>query len=326
MRKMPTTLLVLALCVFLAVPAHAASKGRVKLAYVDWDCAAASTNVVAAVLQEKLGYEVEMLPVASEAMWQAVASGYVDGMVTAWLPVTHADYLAKVKDRVENLGPIAGGAKLGWAVPAYVTVDSIADLNGAADRFGRKVIGIDSGAGLMRLSEQVVKDYGLKLVLVEGSAATMTAALADAIKHRKWVVVTAWSPHWMFGTWDLKYLKDPKGVLGREEHIDTIVRKGLKQDKPEVYRFLDKFAWKDAGQLQMVMAWNQEPGADRSGTPYASSRRTPSRWRTGSSSPGRAGMEERRERREPFPFSMAALPVSAGWRPGPGPVWRSRPG
>lgn len=67
----------------------------------------------------------------------------------------------------------------------------------------------------------------------------------------------------MFGKWDLKYLDDPKGVLGGEEHIDTIVRKGLKADMPKVYSFLDKFHWETPEQLQMVMAWNQEPGADR---------------------------------------------------------------
>jgi len=264
MRKTIILTFILALCALTALPALAASKGKVKLAYVEWDCAAASTNVVAAVLQEKLGYEVDMMPVAAAAMWQAVGTGDVDGMVTAWLPVTHADYLAKVKDKVEDLGPITGGAKLGWAVPSYVTADSIADLNANAGKLNGKVIGIDPGAGLMRLSEKAMKDYGLdKLELVEGSGATMTAALADAIKNKKWVVVTAWSPHWMFGKWDLKYLKDPKGVLGEEEHIDTIVRKGLKKDMPEVYKFLDNFGWKDANQLQMVMAWNQEPGADR---------------------------------------------------------------
>ncbi|MEW5773025.1 MAG: glycine betaine ABC transporter substrate-binding protein [Thermodesulfobacteriota bacterium] len=264
MRKTLITTLILALCAVLAVPALAASKGKVKLAYVEWDCAATSTNVVAAVLQEKLGYEVEMLPVAAAAMWQAVGSGDVDAMVTAWLPATHADYFAKVKDKVENLGPVTDGAKLGWAVPAYVEADSIAGLNAAADKFGRKVIGIDPGAGLMRLSEKAMEEYGLdRMTLVEGSGATMTAALADAVKRKEWVVVTAWSPHWMFGTWDLKYLADPKGVLGEEEHIDTIARKGLKQDMPEVYKVLDQFAWKDAGQLQTVMAWNQQPGADR---------------------------------------------------------------
>ncbi len=260
--KLMKILAVALLTLSLAIPAFA-GKGKVKLAYVEWDCAAASTNLVKAVLQERMGYDVEIIPVAAAAMWQAVGTGDVDGMVTAWLPVTHAAYLKSVKDKVENLGPIVGGAKLGWAVPSYVEADSIADLNKYKEKFNGKIIGIDPGAGLMRLSEDAIKEYNLDFELMEGSGATMTAALADAIKNKEWIVVTAWSPHWMFGKWDLKYLKDPKGVLGEEEHIDTIVRKGLKKDMPEVYAFLDKFAYKDANQLQTLMAWNQEKGADR---------------------------------------------------------------
>ncbi len=264
MKRLITVLAIAALALALFSGA-AFAKDKVKIAYVEWDCAAASTNVVQAVLQEKMGYDVEILPVAGAAMWQAVASGDVDGMVTAWLPVTHADYLAKVKDDVENLGPIAHGAKLGWAVPAYVTIDSIADMNndGIPAKFDKKIIGIDPGAGLMRLSEEAIGKYSLNdYTLMEGSGATMTAALDNAIKNKEWAVVTAWSPHWMFGKWDLKYLDDPKGALGGEEHIATIVRKGLKTDMPDVYAFLDNFQWKDANQLQMVMAWNQE-GGDR---------------------------------------------------------------
>ncbi|EPR38658.1 ABC-type glycine betaine transport, periplasmic subunit [Desulfovibrio sp. X2] len=261
--KILTAVLAAALCLGLTLPAAAAKK-KVRIAYVEWDCAATSTAMVKAVLQEKMGYEVETLPVSAAAMWQAVASGDVDGMVTAWLPVTHADYYAKVKDKVEDIGVVSTGAKLGWAVPDYVTIDSMDQVNANADKFDGKVIGIDPGSGLMRLSEKALKDYDMnKMELMEGSGATMTAALGDAIKNHKWVVVTAWSPHWMFGRWHLKYLKDPKGSLGKEEHIDTIVRKGLSKDMPEVYAFLKRFHWKSPEQFQMVMAWNQQPGADR---------------------------------------------------------------
>ena len=270
MKKVLTLILAALLVAAFAVPSFAGDKKKVKLAYVEWDCATATTNVLKAVIEERMGYECEIIPVAAAAMWQAVGTGDVDGLATAWLPITHADYLKRVKDKVVDLGPIVSGAKLGWAVPSYVTVDSIADLNKYADKFDDKIIGIDPGAGLMRLSEEAVDKYGLdKFELMEGSGATMTAALSDAIKNNEWIVVTAWSPHWMFGRWDLKYLKDPKKVLGESETINTIVRKGLDKDMPEVYAFLDKFAWKDANQLQMVMAWNQEKGAD----PYESAKR-----------------------------------------------------
>jgi glycine betaine/proline transport system substrate-binding protein len=259
------SVLVACLCASTLLVGTALAKGKLDLAYVEWDCAAASTSVAQAVLQEKMGYEVEIVPVAAAAMWAAVASGDVAGMVTAWLPVTHADYMKRFEADVEDLGPIVGGAKLGWAVPSYVEIDSIADLKGKSDQFKGRIIGIDPGAGLMMLSEETMKAYGLNgYELMEGSGATMTAALADAIRTNQPVVVTAWSPHWMFGRWDLKYLDDPKGTLGDEEFIHTIVRKGLNKDMPEVYAFLDNFKWESPEQLQMVMAWNQEPGT----TPY----------------------------------------------------------
>ena len=270
MKKVLTLILAALLVAAFAVPSFAGDKKKVKLAYVEWDCATATTNVLKAVIEERMGYECEIIPVAAAAMWQAVGTGDVDGLATAWLPVTHADYLKRVQDKVVDLGPVVSGAKIGWAVPSYVTVDSIADLNKYADKFDDKVIGIDPGAGLMRLSEEAIEKYDLdKFELMEGSGATMTAALANAIKNKEWIIVTAWSPHWMFGRWDLKYLKDPKKVLGESETINTIVRKGLDKDMPEVYAFLDKFAWKDANQLQMVMAWNQEKGTD----PYDNAKR-----------------------------------------------------
>ncbi len=263
MKRIIVLLAIAAMIAVSAVPGFAGDK-EVKLAYVEWDCSVATTNVAKAVLQERLGYEVEILPVAASAMWQAVASGDVDAMVSAWLPITHSDYYKRFDKDVENVGYNVKGAKLGWAVPTYVDVDSIADLNKYADKFDDEVIGIDPGAGIMRVSENALEEYNLdKFELIEGSGATMTAALKNAIKNKEWIIVTAWTPHWMFGKWDLKYLKDPKKVLGEEEHIDNIVRKDLKNDMPEVYNFLKNFKWKSAKQLQTVMAWNQEDGADR---------------------------------------------------------------
>ncbi len=261
LKKFTVLMMAAALLVAFAVPAFA-GKGKVRIAYVEWSSATASTNLAKAVLHEKLGYDVEILPVAAAAMWQAVSTGDVDAIVCAWLPKTHADYYAKFKKNIEDAGTLIGGARLGWAVPAYVPVDSIADLNKYADKFDNKIIGIDPGAGLMRLSDKAVKDYGLKLELMDGTGAIMTASLANAIRHKQWIVVTAWSPHWMFGKWDLKYLKDPKGTLGSAEHIDAIVHKGLNTAKPEVYNFFKHFHYASLKQFQTLMAWNQEKDAD----------------------------------------------------------------
>ena len=39
------------------------------------------------------------------------------------------------------------------AVPSYVTIDSIEELNANADKFGGKIVGIEPGSGLMRDTE-----------------------------------------------------------------------------------------------------------------------------------------------------------------------------
>ncbi|MDW7747115.1 glycine betaine ABC transporter substrate-binding protein [Halomonas sp.] len=240
--------------------AQAQEKGSVHLAYVEWSSEVASTNVVRAVL-EQAGYEVEMTSLSAAAMWQAVATGDADAIVAAWLPTTHADYLERVGDEVVDLGPNLDGTKLGLVVPAYSEVDSIAELNDHADSFNGEIIGIDPGAGLMGLTEEVVDTYDLDLALRSGSGATMTAALQSAIQNEEDVVVTGWTPHWKFARWDLKYLEDPENVYGGAEQIHTIARQGLEEEMPEAYAILDAFEWTPE-QMGEVMLMNQEEGAD----------------------------------------------------------------
>jgi len=257
-------LTVLTLWAWCAQPASAGKeKKTLQIVYVEWDCATASSNLAKAVLEDKLGYKVELLPVTQPILWTSLASGDADAMVTAWLPETHAVMYAKVKNKVDMLGKLVGGARLGWAVPDYVPLKSIDELDANAAKFKGRIVGIDPGSGLMQLSEKAMKDYGIKhMELVEGSGTIMTSSLADAIRKKEWIVVTAWSPHWMFGRWQLHYLDDPKGSLGKEEGIFKVGRKGLEKDHPAAWAFLTRFQYEDPAQLQQLMDWNQQKGTD----------------------------------------------------------------
>ncbi|MCG5497890.1 glycine betaine ABC transporter substrate-binding protein [Ectothiorhodospira variabilis] len=236
----------------------AADKGRINIPYVEWADAVASTNVMRVVLEEA-GYDVRTTSVSAAAMWQSVASGDQDAFVAAWLPTTHASYVEELGDRVDDLGPNLEGTRIGLMVPTYVEIDSIDELNDHAGQFGRQIIGIDPGAGIMSTTEKAVEEYDLNLRLVEGSDATMTGVLSNAIRTNDWVVVTGWTPHWKEGRWDLKYLEDPKGVYGGEEAIHTVVRTGLKEDMPEAYAILNNFNW-TADQVADLMVMNEEGG------------------------------------------------------------------
>ena len=244
--------------------AAAAKAGKtIKIVYVDWDCAIASSNLVKAVLEDRFGYRVELLPVSQEAMWASVASGEADAMVAAWLPDTHAEAYARVKNQVDVLGKLVSGARLGLAVPDYVPLRSIDELDANADKFNGRIVGIDTGSGLMRLAAKALNDYEItQLQLVAGSGASMASSLADAMQKQEWIVVTAWSPHWMFNRGPMHYLDDPQGSLGKNEGIFKVGRGELKKDHPEVWAFLSNFRFEDASQLQRLMDWNQQRGTD----------------------------------------------------------------
>ncbi|HZG84166.1 glycine betaine ABC transporter substrate-binding protein [Paenibacillus sp.] len=219
---------------------------ELKLAYVAWDSEIASTHVVEYVLEEKLGYEVELLQVDAGPMWTGVAGGSADAMVAAWLPSTHQTYYEENKSKIEDLGPNLDGTKIGLVVPSYMEISTIEDLKDAAvaESVDATIVGIEPGAGLMMATEKALDEYGLEgWTLLESSSAAMAAELQSAYEAQKPIIVTGWTPHWKFGKMDLKYLEDSKGVYGGDEQIHTIVRQGLGDDHPEAYKFLDQFVW-----------------------------------------------------------------------------------
>jgi len=238
----------------LAVSSTLASAKEVSIGYVDgWSDSVATTNVAAVVIKEKLGYDVKLQAVAAGIMWQGVATGKLDMMLSAWLPVTHGEYLAKNKDNVVNYGANFKDAKIGLIVPDYVKANSIEDLK-TDDSFKKKIVGIDAGSGVMIKTEQAIKDYGLDgYKLQASSGAGMIAELTRAYPKQQSIAVTGWVPHWMFAKWKLKFLEDPKGVYGAAETVDSVGSKELATKAPEVVEFLKKFQWASKDEIGEVM-------------------------------------------------------------------------
>ncbi|RCX20491.1 glycine betaine/proline transport system substrate-binding protein [Fontibacillus phaseoli] len=138
--------------------------------------------------------------------------------------------------------------------------------SGTADSIGvqvkHEIIGIDPGAGIMKAAADALDQYDLgDWKLIEGSGAAMTAMLDKAVKAEKPIIITGWTPHWMFSKYDLKYLEDPKNVFGEAEEIHTLVRKGLKEDQPVAYEFLDRFEWTsdEMGEIMTAIQEGKDP-------------------------------------------------------------------
>lgn len=145
---------------------------------------------------------------------------------------------------------------VGTAIVVAIPKDKDA-VNGNANSIGAQteyeIVGIEPGAGLMGLTSTALEDYQLDdWTLLEGSSAAMVAELKKAYNNQEPIIITGWSPHWMFSSFDLKYLDDPKGSFGGAESIHTIVRKGLEQDAPGAYKILDQFSW-EPSDMEAVM-------------------------------------------------------------------------
>ena len=225
------------------------------------------TKLAERAIEKYSDYEVTLRMANIAVQYQGVAEGSLDGMLMAWLPDTHADYWQRVKDDVDDLGPLYSGAQMGWAVPAYVPeseLSSIADLNKSEVRAKLKgrIQGIDPGAGEMQISQKMLSAYDLEdYRLVASSDAAMTAALARAVKRKEWIVATVWTPHWIFGRWDLRFLDESKQMLGNPQHVDALVRKGFKTDYPEIATFVTNMNF-PLDELQRAMVAAQEDGID----------------------------------------------------------------
>ncbi|KAF6690448.1 MULTISPECIES: glycine betaine ABC transporter substrate-binding protein [Pseudomonas] len=235
-----------------------ADSKTLSIGYVDgWSDSVATTHVAAEVIKEKLGYDVKLQAVATGIMWQGVATGKLDAMLSAWLPVTHGEYWAKNKDKVVDYGPNFKDAKIGLIVPEYVKAKSIEDLK-TDTTFKNKIVGIDAGSGVMLKTDEAIKQYGLDYKLQASSGAAMIAELTRAEDKQESIAVTGWVPHWMFAKWKLRFLEDPKGVYGAAETVNSIGSKGLEAKAPEVAAFLKKFQWASKDEIGEVMLAIQE--------------------------------------------------------------------
>lgn len=217
----------------------------IRIGWTAWSDAEAVTNIAKQILEERLAQKVELIMTDIALQYAGLQRGQIDLMLMAWLPGTHKGYYEKVQGDVEDLGALYTDAKLGWAVPADIPVDTLKTIDDLKKpevraRLDGKIQGIDAGAGLMKLSDAALKTYGLDYKLITASDAAMVSALDRAITRKQWIVVTTWSPHWMFSQYKLRYLDDPKAALGGAESIHALARKGFSSDFPKAAAFIRK--------------------------------------------------------------------------------------
>jgi glycine betaine/proline transport system substrate-binding protein len=225
------------------------TKGKpITIGYIPWDEDIAVTQLWKTELEKK-GYKVTLKQVDVGPMYAGLAQGDIDLFLDSWLPTTQADYYNKYKGKIQDVGIWYQNATLQLAVLKSDPANSIADLKGQGGRHQERIVGIEPGAGEMKLiQDKVMPAYGLsgEYKLIDSSTPAMLAELNRSVQTNKPIVVTLWKPHWSYSKYPIKPLADPKDSFGPAEQVHTLGRPGFSKDFPQLNGWLKKFTMSDA--------------------------------------------------------------------------------
>jgi glycine betaine/proline transport system substrate-binding protein len=204
-----------------------------------WTDQTGTAHLLGHILEEN-GYKVKQISLSDNApLYAGMAKGDIDIMGSAWPERTQKSYWEQYESKLEDLDTFYPNAGLFMAVPTY---------SNHASEFGDRVVGIEPGAGLTKLTkDKAFPDYGLdedyKLVL--SSTAAMLTELKKATEEKKEIVVTLWKPFWANQAFPVRPLEDPKGAYGSTEGLHTLATKGFSKDFPEVADMIKHFKLTD---------------------------------------------------------------------------------
>ena len=229
-------------------------KGTITIGYNNFSETIAVVNVWKQILEDQ-GYDVDLTQTEKGPLFAALSQGDVDINAEVWLPSTDKSY---VEDKIVQHEAWYEDTTIGLAVPEYVDIDSIANLNDHKEKFNGQIVGIDPGASIMKATEQLMDKYDLDYNVIESSDAAVTAELKKSYEAKEPIVVTLWEPHWAFARWNLKFLDDTKNVYGDPDKMYWFSREGFEADFPEVTKWFNQWymSHEQLGDLMNVIEKN----------------------------------------------------------------------
>lgn len=229
-----------------------------------WDEGIAVSALFQTILEED-GYTVESQEADAGVVYTGLTGGDFDVNFDMWLPTTHADYLKEYGDEMEQLGVWYDDARLTIAVNEDAPITSLDELAENADAFGGRIVGIESGAGLTRITQdEAIPTYGLDdMEFVVSSTPAMLAELKGATDAGENIAVTLWRPHWAYDAYPVRDLEDPEGAMGEAEEIHTVGRLGFSEDYPTLTKLIEAFTLTDEQLFSLEnLMFNEDGGGD----------------------------------------------------------------
>lgn len=264
-------------------PAAEGEKITIKLAENPWSASMINANVAKILLEEQLGYPVEIVTIDENAQWASLATGDLHASLEVW-PSGHAENVAQYIDEqgvVENGGPLGPVGKIGWYTPSYMiernpalaTWEGFMDPTVAAEYATAETGDLGQFLGgdpsWVQYDADIIRNLGLPLqVVFAGSEQAILAALDGAYSREEPILFYFYTPHSIFANYDLTevalpehteacYAEAESGGVACDYPSDVLFKifwAGLAEAAPDAYTLLKNMTYPTEEQIKMVAA------------------------------------------------------------------------
>lgn len=265
----------------------------VSIAINPWTGSAVNANVAKILLEQELGYTVDLVEIDEFAQFPAMSAGDLDATLEVW-PSGHAEDYATY---IEGDGSVVDGGqlgvigKIGWYVPTYMVeehpdVATLEGLNANAELFATTETGdkgqmLDGDPSFVSFDAEIVETLGLDFeVVVAGSESALLAELDQAIANEDPLLFYWYTPHWGNTVYDLTEVALPEvteectaaAAAGGDgyacDYPEDVLYKAFNADletrAPEAFAFLSAMNYDNLTQEQIAKGIDvdgQDPAA-----------------------------------------------------------------
>jgi glycine betaine/proline transport system substrate-binding protein len=256
-----------------------------------WTGSAVNANVAKVLLEQQLGYTVELVEIDEFAQFPALSSGELDATLEVW-PSGHAEDYATY---IEGDGSVVDGGELGvvgnigWFVPTYVVeehpeVATWEGLNENASLFATAETGdkgqmLDGDPSFVSYDAEIVENLDLNYeVVVAGSEAALLSELEQAYADEEPILLYWYTPHWANQQYDMTEVELPAvteecadAALNNDgdgyacDYAEDVLYKafssGLQERAPEAFAFLSAMSYENSAQEEVAYAIDVEGAA-----------------------------------------------------------------
>jgi len=257
---------------------------ELSIAVNPWTGSSVNANIAKILLEQQLGYTVNLVDIDEFAQFPALSTGELDATLEVW-PSGHAEDYATY---IEGDGSIVDGGelgvvgKIGWYVPTYVVdehpeVATVEGLNDNASLFATAETGdkgqmLDGDPSFVSYDQEIVENLGLDFeVVVAGSEAALLSELETAYQNEEPLLFYWYTPHWGNQKYDLTEVALPEVTEECTAAASTKTGDGyacdyppdvlykafnadLESRAPEAFAFLSAMSYENAAQEEVAFA------------------------------------------------------------------------